>query len=73
MVKPSYAVLENLKSEKGIESNYRLWKETGVSQTILANWKNGRWSPSYPSLRRLADFFGVSVDIFYPDLEGGEA
>lgn len=52
--------LEALMKEKG-ESNYRLAKEIGVSQTTVANWLSGKNEP-IPSIRKLLDqHFGVTV------------
>lgn len=45
--------------EKG-ESNYRLAKEIGVSQTTVANWLSGKNEP-IPSIRKLLDqHFGLT-------------
>ena len=45
--------LAALMKEKG-ESNYRLAKEIGVSQTTVANWLSGKNEP-IPSIRKLLD------------------
>lgn len=50
--------LAALMKEKG-ETNYRLAKEIGVSQTTVANWLSGKNEP-IPSIRRLLDkHFGL--------------
>ncbi len=49
-----------LLDEKGITS-YRVSKETGVSQSVLSGWKNGR-TPIHGNLKIIADYFHVSVD-----------
>ena len=50
--------LAGLMKEKG-ESNYRLAKEIGVSQTTVKNWLDGKNEP-IPSIRRLLDqHFGL--------------
>ena len=44
--------------ERG-ESNYRLAKEIGVSQTTVKNWLDGKNEP-IPSIRKLLDqHFGL--------------
>ena len=43
-------------------SQYALAKRTGISQSAISNWLNGKKEPSIDSLWRLADFFSVSVD-----------
>ena len=41
---------------------YKVSKETGISQTTLAHWKSGRSAPKQDKLKKIADYFGVSVD-----------
>ena len=53
--------LRRLQAERG-ESNYRLAKDLGVSQTSVANWLTGRNKPLGVYLQLLADHYGVSVE-----------
>ena len=53
-----YEVFEQLLQKYGI-SAYKVAKEAGVTQTALSNWKNGRNTPSAPTLQKIA---GVTVD-----------
>lgn len=48
---------------------YQVSKETGISQTAFSNWKSGRSEPGLESLKKLADYFGVSIEYFL-DEEG---
>ena len=41
---------------------YKVAKQTGVTQTALSNWKTGRSTPTIKTLKKIADYFGVSVD-----------
>lgn len=41
---------------------YRVAKSTGISATTFTDWKNGRSTPKADKLKRIADYFGVSVD-----------
>lgn len=43
-------------------TNYAVSKATGVSQSVLSNWKTGKHEPVVGTLRVLANFFGVSLD-----------
>ncbi len=43
-------------------SPYQVAKDTGISNSILIRWKNGVNSPRDSTLRKLADYFGVTVD-----------
>ena len=56
-----YEVFEKLMGIKGVTA-YRVSKETGVTQTSLSNWKNGKSTPSNENLKKIADYFGVSID-----------
>ena len=56
-----YEVFEQLLQKFGV-TPYKISKETGVTQTSLSNWKNGQSKPSTPTLQKIADYFGVSVD-----------
>ena len=50
--------------EKSNKTSYQVSKETGISQTAFSNWKSGRSEPGLESLRKLADYFGVSIEYF---------
>ncbi len=41
---------------------YRVSKETGISASTFTDWKNGRSIPKADKMRRIADYFGVSLD-----------
>lgn len=38
-------------------------KEIGISSGAVTNWKNGA-TPSATTMKKIADYFGVSVDVF---------
>jgi transcriptional regulator with XRE-family HTH domain len=53
--------LASAMNERG-ETNYRLEKEIGVSQTTVANWLSGKNVP-IPSIRKLLDqHFGLALE-----------
>lgn len=56
-----YIYFEKLLKERGLTA-YKVSKDTGVTQTALSNWKNGKSSLSSKNLNKLADYFGVPVD-----------
>ena len=56
-----YSNFEKLCSEKNV-TPYRVCKETGIPTSTISNWKAGRYTPKQDKLKRIADFFGVSVD-----------
>ena len=47
---------------------YRVSKETGIAQSTFSDWKSGRSTPKTDKLKKIADFFDVSVSY----LLGGE-
>ena len=50
--------------ENGVTS-YKVAKDTGISQVALSDWKSGRTkTPSVGLLKKLADYFNVSIDYF---------
>lgn len=67
-----FSKLEQLCRERGI-SLYRLGKEIGISTASLTQWKKGVSSPSIKSVKKIADYFGVSVDYFVAQPSGAPA
>lgn len=43
-------------------SSYKVSKETGVSQTTLSDWKRGRSTPKTDNMKKIADYFGITMD-----------
>lgn len=65
-----YKKYEELLSKTN-KTSYQVSKETGISQTAFSNWKTGRSEPGLESLRKLSNYFGVSIEYFLND-EGVE-
>ena len=40
---------------------YKVSKATGIAQSTFSDWKSGRSTPKADKLKKIADFFGVSV------------
>ena len=55
-----YEIYERLLQEHGV-TNYRISKETGIAQSVLSAWKNGISTPKQDKLKKIADYFGVSI------------
>ena len=49
---------------KNNKTAYAVAKQTGIAQSVLSDWKNGRSKPKADKLKRIADYFGVTVDYF---------
>jgi len=43
-------------------TTYRLTKETGISNGLITGWTQGGKIPSGENLRKIADYFNVSID-----------
>lgn len=43
---------------------YRVSKDTGIAQSVLSDWKNGRSKPKFDKLLTLAQYFDVPVEFF---------
>lgn len=63
-----YEIFEQLLQKRGITA-YRVSKDTGITQTLLSNWKNGKSVPNMHNLKKIADYFNVTIDYL---LEGEE-
>lgn len=43
-------------------SNYQLSKDTGISDSLIGYWRNGKRKPSLENLRILSKYFNTTVD-----------
>lgn len=57
----TYQYFEQLLKMTG-STVYRVSKETGISASTFTDWKNGRSIPKADKLKKIADYFGVSLD-----------
>jgi len=56
-----YEIFEQLLQKYGVTA-YKVSKEAGVTQSTLSDWKRGRSTPKTENMKKIADYFGVSVD-----------
>ncbi|SET79344.1 Transcriptional regulator, contains XRE-family HTH domain [Lacrimispora sphenoides] len=56
-----YEIFEQLLQKCGVTA-YKVSKETGVTQSTLSDWKRGRSTPKTDNMKKIADYFGVTVD-----------
>lgn len=56
-----YTKYATLRDKKGV-TDYEVAKNTGVSTASLSNWKAGRYSPKTDKLKKIADYFGVTIE-----------
>lgn len=62
----TYRHFEHLLKQSGT-TVYRVSKSTGISASTFTDWKNGRSTPKADKLKRIADYFGVPMEVL---LEG---
>lgn len=56
-----YDIFEKL-CEQNEVTPYRVCKETGITTATISNWKAGRYVPKQDKMKKIADYFRVSVD-----------
>ena len=65
-----YQKFSDLLEERNI-TPYQVSKDTGIATATLTEWKKGTYSPKLDKLKKLADYFGVSIEYFLEDTESG--
>lgn len=58
-----YEVFQKLLDENGLKVA-DVCRETGLRQSMMSDWKRGKYSPKADKMQKIADFFGVSADVF---------
>ena len=58
-----YEKYSQLRDERHL-TDYKVSKATGISTVTLTNWKKGKYTPKLDKMKKLADFFGVSLEEF---------
>lgn len=58
-----YQKFEQLVQARGI-TNYRVAKDLGLAPTVFTDWKKGKSTPKVDKLKKIADYFGVSIEYF---------
>lgn len=56
-----YQNFERIRNDQGF-TNYQVSKATGISQSVLSNWKSGNSNPNLHNITQIALFLGVTVD-----------
>lgn len=58
-----YEKYEELRDAKGV-NDAKVSEATGIPRSTFTDWKQGRSKPKVEKLLKLAEFFGVSVEVF---------
>lgn len=56
-----YSVFVQLCEQKGVTAN-QVSKATGIRSSLFTDWKTGRSAPKTDKLKKIADYFNVSLD-----------
>lgn len=57
---------------KNNKTAYVVAKETGIAQSVLSDWKNGRSKPKADKLKKIADYFKVPMEQLLENTEDEE-
>lgn len=62
-----YSIFLSLLKKKGVRV-MDVCRATGIAPSSMTDWKNGKYTPKYDRLKKIADYFEVPVSVFYPDV-----
>ena len=58
-----YEKFKALLDEREITA-YKVSKGTGIAPAVFTDWKIGRSKPKADKLKKIADYFGVTIEYF---------
>lgn len=58
-----YEKFAQLVEARGV-TTYRVAKDIGLAQTVFSDWKSGKSKPKADKLKKIADYFGVTIEYF---------
>lgn len=59
-----YAKYAELRDKKQL-TDYRVAIDTGIPQSTLSDWKNGKYTPKIDKLIKIAKYLGTTVEELY--------
>ena len=63
---------DKLDEMKGEMSYLEVSRQTGIPNQTIHNWKKGIYQPDIKNVLKLCDLFGLKVDDWYIEAEGGD-
>lgn len=60
----AYEVYTYFRDEAGL-TDYKVSQQTGVSPSVLSQWKRGEYNLKLEKLQRLARLFQIPVELFW--------
>lgn len=58
-----YQKFKNLLDARGVTS-YKVAKDLGFNPTLFSDWKSGKSNPKADKLKKIAEYFGVTIEYF---------
>ncbi len=58
-----YEKFAQLVEARGV-TTYRVAKDIGLAPTVFSDWKSGKSKPKADKLKKIADYFGVTIEYF---------
>jgi len=60
----AYEVYTYFRDEAGL-TDYKVSQQTGISPSVLSQWKRGEYNLKLEKLQRLAKLFQIPVELFW--------
>lgn len=58
-----YLNYARIRDEQGLKDS-DVAEETGITQSVISDWKAGRATPAFGNIVKIANHLGVSVNVF---------
>lgn len=68
VVKNMYEIFEQLMNKHGLNLS-AVSKATGIPLSTLTDWRSGRYTPKADKRKKIADFFGVTLEYLDGDVQ----
>lgn len=63
-----YDIYKQLRDARHL-TDTQVSEQSGVNRSTFSDWKSGRCEPKEKKLRKLCEFFGVPMSVFFPKTE----
>lgn len=62
-----FTKFEQIVNKKGLKYS-DVARGAGIAYSTITDWKAGRCTPKFDKMQKIADFLGVPINVFYPDI-----
>lgn len=66
-----YQKYAKLRDSRGL-TDYQVAKDLNITKSSFSSWKHGVYAPKADKLKKIADYFGVSLDYLVEEPKKGE-